>query len=290
MAGLNGKYDCPLFLKFLEESIKSEQEVDILQEFFGYCLQRKTQYNRFLLLLGAGSGGKSVVSFLLKEMAGEGNCGHVYLEDLADTGARADLEGKWVNICPVDDVRDMMSPHFKSVLSGEPVLAEIPERGAFTFITPCKYVVMSNHLPMEMEDAPDFRIRALVIRFNYIHEPDPGLPEKILPELPGIREWARQGLNRLIRNQGFTGHCNRSPGGGQSSALMDDVGLRKYDCASYDTCLTRAAMNFADLECTGCRKYEPLPLKYDPWVNREDTIIYMTTGGLSMPGTDRSAV
>ncbi|MBU0969353.1 MAG: hypothetical protein KKC20_01840 [Proteobacteria bacterium] len=213
MASSQTKYECPLFLKFLEESVKTGEGIKTIQEFFGYCLQRNEFFGRFLFLLNPGGSGKTVLAYLLREMLGDKNCSNLGIEDLGGLTARAGLEDKRVNICPVSDIRALVSPAFKSIVGGDLITAEDDDRGAFSFQCSCKFVVAANHLPMDVEKALDFERRALVVRFRYIPAQayDLFLPERIGVELPGIREWARQGLNRLVKNNGFTGHCDRVP-------------------------------------------------------------------------------
>lgn len=50
---------------------------------------------------------------------------------------------------------------------------------------------------------------------------------------------------------------------------------RKPDCAHYSDCLAHAAFNDNVLRCSGCRRYRYEAFEFDPFVNREDVIIYL---------------
>jgi len=50
---------------------------------------------------------------------------------------------------------------------------------------------------------------------------------------------------------------------------------RKPDCAHYDECLTECGKNSKPLRCCGCKKYKFQPMEIDPYVNKEETIIYL---------------
>jgi hypothetical protein len=52
---------------------------------------------------------------------------------------------------------------------------------------------------------------------------------------------------------------------------------RRPDCAHYDACLTAAALNSKQLKCSGCRKYQYKPFRFDAfvYVNKENPIDYL---------------
>jgi len=210
------KYDCPNFLKFLATSVKTKQGIDALQQFFGYCLQRQSQLNIFLFLVSPGGSGKSVVTALLREMIGPDKCSSLPVEDLGNIFTTGVLEGKWANFSTVSEIRALISPEFKSVLAEECVLARGNSGRVYSFRPHCKFIVESNYLPADLEGALDFQRRAVVVRFGFVPVRDPDLLSKLLPEIEGIRDWARQGLNRMVLNQGGTG---RPPEAGQKADI-----------------------------------------------------------------------
>ncbi len=210
------KYDCPNFLEFLATSVKTKQGIDELQQFFGYCLQRRAQLNVFLLLVSPGGSGKTVLTALLREMIGPDKCSSLPVEDFGNIFETGVLEGKWANFSKVSFVRSLISAEFKSALAEECVLARDKNGHVYSFRPHCKFIVESNHLPADLEEALDFQRRALVVRFGFVADQDRDLLSKLLPEIEGIRNWARQGLNRMVMNQGGT--CN-PPKAGQKADI-----------------------------------------------------------------------
>lgn len=64
----NHSADCPRWKAFLQKNLEGDPErIALLQEWFGYCLTPDTDKQRFLLMVGEGANGKSVVSAVLPE-------------------------------------------------------------------------------------------------------------------------------------------------------------------------------------------------------------------------------
>lgn len=71
----------------------------MLQEFFGYVLMPTTDEQKFLVLEGEGSNGKSAFMAAMNAVVGEGNCTNFSLEDLCENPfARWHTVGKLLNV------------------------------------------------------------------------------------------------------------------------------------------------------------------------------------------------
>jgi len=128
--------------------------------------------------------------------------------------APAELYGRWANIrndIPKATVSN--TGMFKEVIAGDPMKAEKKRKDPFFFNPTAKHLFSANQLPeMEVDDEAFFR-RILLVPFpETIPKPerDSSLGDKLEDELPGILNWAIEGLQRLLGNGSFTG--DRSPG------------------------------------------------------------------------------
>src|SRR5262249_22658916 len=73
--------DCPRWHAFLDHNLEGhEDRIALLQEWFGYCLTVDTTQQKFLMLVGEGANGKSVICAVQEGMLGSDNCSNVPLE------------------------------------------------------------------------------------------------------------------------------------------------------------------------------------------------------------------
>jgi putative DNA primase/helicase len=74
----------PQWEAVLQRNLEGDAErIALLQEWFGYCLARTTDAQRFLILAGEGGNGKSVILAALQAVLGSENVSNVPLEGLA---------------------------------------------------------------------------------------------------------------------------------------------------------------------------------------------------------------
>jgi len=128
--------------------------------------------------------------------------------------APAEIYGKWANIrndIPKETVKNTGT--LKEVLAGDPLKAEEKRKDPFFFRPTAKHLFSANQLPeMEVDDEAFFR-RILLVPFPETvpkADRDKHLADRLNDELPGILNWALEGLQRLLANGSFTG--DRSPG------------------------------------------------------------------------------
>ena len=91
--------DCPRWLAFLDRNFAGDlTKIALLMEWFGYLLLPDTRLQRFLLMVGDGSDGKSVVCAVIEALLGILNISSVPLEMFADKFRLAGTLGKLVNL------------------------------------------------------------------------------------------------------------------------------------------------------------------------------------------------
>ena len=206
----------PRFKAFLKEVVPSDTERQKLQEYAGYTLMHwALDYHKALFLVGPTASGKSTFLDTINAMLGEGTVSSLTPQQL--TGEKfsgAELHGKWANIrndIPAATVKNTGA--FKEVIGGDPMKAERKRKDPFMFEPTAKHLYAANELPATETDDEAFYRRILLVPFPETipeAERDKHLDDKLQAELPGVLNWAIEGLQRLMHNGGFTG--DRSPG------------------------------------------------------------------------------
>ena len=92
---------------------------------------------------------------------------------------------------------------FKWLVAGDKmVFMNSPEK-AFTFYPLCKLIMEANELPRHLGPAVGTRMLAVMFK-NRPETRDPLLFKQLKTEMPGIRAWALEGLERLIAQDMFS--------------------------------------------------------------------------------------
>jgi putative DNA primase/helicase len=206
---------CPLWQKFLSETIQTENPIQQLQEFFGYCMTKEVRYETCLFMIGDGGDGKSTVQTLLRALCGKANCTSVPLDGLEDQFQRSALYKKLVNMSAEVGSNAMDSQFFKLIVSGDEISAAFKHKNTFDFEPFVKMVFAVNKMPKIMDNTDGFYRKILPISFKRQFLPgdpdrDPFLVDKLMEELPGIFGWAMAGLARLRQRGCFDVDCDET--------------------------------------------------------------------------------
>ncbi len=195
--------DCPIWKRSLDQIFDNDAErIELLQEFFGYCLTRENDYEKALFLFGEGANGKSVVLYVLEELIGKENCSSIALEKFNDSHYIARLRDKLVNISLETNAKtNVYDNMFKAIVTGDTISADEKYGQPFQFKPYCKLLFSTNNMPRVGDKSEGYYRRLLILPFNRQfnkEERDPKLKYKIASsELDGIFLWALNGLKRL---------------------------------------------------------------------------------------------
>jgi P4 family phage/plasmid primase-like protien len=202
----------PLFTKFLAEIFEgdpdAEQKKAVILEALGYSLLPDCRFERFLLLVGAGANGKSVLLAVLAALVGTLQVSAVQPSQFDNRFQRAHLRGKLVNIITeIAEGGEIADAELKAIVSGEIITGEHKHRDPFEFrpIATCWFA--TNHMPHTRDFSDALFRRAIIVPFNRRFDGqgnDPNLKDKLQGERPGILNLALEGLARLIRQGRFT--------------------------------------------------------------------------------------
>lgn len=199
----------PTFERFLEDVFRDDRDRDekiqFVLEWMGLCLVPDTSFEKFVVCVGDGGNGKSVLLKLMAQLLGHENVYSAPIQRLSNRRALAELDGKLLLLSSEINENTVMDDGIlKQIVSGDMVEGERKYEHPFTF-TPCARVMLAtNHLPKLRDVTHAFFRRLVMIRFNRCftaEEMDMNLPAKLAAELSGIYAMAVAGL-RSLRERG----------------------------------------------------------------------------------------
>ena len=202
---------CPIWLQTLGEIFEPDadkvEKIQLLQEFFGYCLVPMTEMHKFLWVVGGGGNGKSLVLNVLTSLIGRENISFAQVERLQDKFVRAELCGKLVNISSEMSAQATIADgYLKQIVAGDVIEAERKHQPSFSFKPYSRMIGATNELPRLLDHSDGFFRRAMILTFNRQFteaEQDRGREGKLLAEVSGILKWAVEGLQRLLQRGHF---------------------------------------------------------------------------------------
>lgn len=202
----------PLFDRYIKRVLPDQSSREVLQEFHGYIFIRHLKLEKAMVLLGEGQNGKSVQFEITKALFGDVNVSTKSLGDLIDRDSgndnRAKLQDKLLNYGSEIRANVIDVDVFKRLVSGEPVAAREKYKTSFDLVNTCKFIFNANRLPKEIERTDAYFRRFLIVPYTVKiteEEKDPELHTKIIcSELPGVLNWAIEGLHRLMEQKKFS--------------------------------------------------------------------------------------
>lgn len=205
------------FVKAVAECFKgNEQQIPLFQELFGYCLTKTYKYQDIFYLVGDGGNGKGSMMRVLIKLVGSHNCSSFSLYQLTD-GEHIDyniagMRGKHANICgDVGTAKVKNTENIKKLSSHtDYVTGRNPGEKPVQFISYAKLIFLMNRAPETEAHTTGDNRRTRVINFINSFSEKAGEIKDIhavieeAGEMPGILNWAIEGLKRLEANKGFT--------------------------------------------------------------------------------------
>ncbi|MET9597852.1 phage/plasmid primase, P4 family [Streptomyces sp. NPDC006459] len=195
-----------------------------LQEWFGYVLSGRTDQQKILLLKGPTRSGKGTIARVMKEMVGEENIAGPPLSALGTNFGLASLIGKPLAV--IADAR--LSGNDSGVverlltISGEDTIdIDRKFRDIWTGKLPTRLMVLTNELPSFGDSSGVIARRFIVLNLtvSWLGREDTGLDAKLAAEMPGILNWALEGLARLER----TGRITQPESSQDAVMIMQDT-------------------------------------------------------------------
>lgn len=212
----DSKAECSNFIKFLDESFLGDKQSKYLaQEWAGYAMTAETKAQKFLMLYGQGGNGKGVYIDLISDCIGSENISNIPLNEIHKPFLRSCLQNKLANISSENESNgaSLNTQYLKLVTGEDVIMAEEKYKPAFAFKPTAKLIMSTNNMPHTKDTSIGFSRRLSILHFrNSVNEAnrDSNLKEKLRLELPGIFNYAMEGLKRLKENNYKFSECDVS--------------------------------------------------------------------------------
>ncbi len=177
--------------------------IDVLGEWFGYVISGRLDLHKILLMVGPTRGGKGAIARVLTALVGRRNVCGPTLNSLGGDFGLAPLIGKPLAI--ISDARfvgkngSVVVERLLSISGEDTLTVNRKYRDQWTGKLPSRLHVISNELP-KLGDASTAivgRIVLLLLARSWLGKEDHDLEPTLHAELPGILNWALNGLERL---------------------------------------------------------------------------------------------
>lgn len=198
---------CPpvAWMGFLAQLFPNDPEaIDLLAEWFGYCLTGDTSQQKMLCLVGPKRSGKGTIARILTRLLGVANVCGPTLSGLATNFGLWSLIGKRLAI--VSDARlssrsdqAIITERLLSISGEDSLTIDRKNLPPVTLRLPTRVMICTNELPRlaDTSGALANRFLVLVMHNSFFGREDTGLEARLTAELPGILCWALEGRQRL---------------------------------------------------------------------------------------------
>jgi putative DNA primase/helicase len=199
------KSGCPKWLEFLDSVFEGDKTLtDAAQRIFGYILMGGRPFlHKAFVLYGEGRNGKSVFLNTLMKIIGESNFSTVSLSNLDKPFSAVMLDGKIANILE-ETPTDKINPEiFKAAVGGGYVQMSRKHMDEYSAKVSARFIFACNKLPIFGDNTTGNLDRLFFLPFNRYYaesERDGDLEIKLEEELPGILNWAIEGI-KIVRTE-----------------------------------------------------------------------------------------
>lgn len=206
---------CPQWLEFLESTLPGDRQAhETIAEWMGYVLSGRTDLHKIGVLVGPPRCGKGTISRILKAMVGPNGWAAPTLARLSSEFGMASLIGK--SLAVMGDVRWTS----KYVIDAVPIMLGISGEDGFSIPRkhlkdwigklPTRLMLMSNDAPVFTDASGALAGRMVYVAFHrsFLGSEDLTLEGRLMTELPGILNWALEGLDQVTRLGTFTQSVN----------------------------------------------------------------------------------
>lgn len=201
----------PAWQAFLDQVLPDDrQSQDFLGEWFGYVLSGRTEQQKMAALIGKKRSGKGTIARVLSALVGKDHVSGLNLGTLGGTFGLEPFIGAALAVA--SDVRW----HSRSIGDAVQILLEVSgedhvtvnrkNKSAWKGRLGVRFMLMSNDTPTFSDRSGALVDRMIYVSFreSFFGREDTALTEKLMGELPGILNWALDGLDRLDARGAFT--------------------------------------------------------------------------------------
>jgi len=197
---------CPQWIEFLEDVFEGDPDsIRTLRQFMGYFISGRYDLEKILALIGPSRSGKGTIADMIDALMGPKSVESFTLKHLAGEFGLQNLVGKSVMIAA--DSRSAMKAEdmqtaierLLSLSANDKVIINRKNQKPLSMRLGVRPIIMSNELPafMDSSNAINQRMVMLKMRKSYIGREDHTLKRRVLSEVPGVFNWALEGLDDL---------------------------------------------------------------------------------------------
>lgn len=192
------------WLKFLN-SLFNKEDIDILQEYLGYCLLPTTDGQKCLFIIGKGGEGKSVIGKVLNSIFGNSMISLKLQKLLTNKFSLAQLNGKLVVF--EDELQDVSIKEidtFKSLITGNQFSIEEKYAREQQVNLYARFIILGNNI-LKHKNCTEYsfqrRLLLLLTKEKDVNRIDnPNIHNELIEEKDLIFMWLLKGLERLLKN------------------------------------------------------------------------------------------
>jgi putative DNA primase/helicase len=226
------------WLEFLKQLFGDDKEsIELLQQWFGYCLTGDTSQQKILMLIGPPRSGKGTIANVLQSLIGESNCCAPTLTSLSRDFGLQELLGKTLAVfgdARLSERTDQaqITERLLSISGEDSQSINIKHKAPFSTRLRTRMMIISNELPKLSDASGALASRLLILRFkkSFLGHENHNLKAELLAERQSILRWAIEGWLSLRHAGRFT-----APPSGLELA-QELVGLSSHIKAFVDEC------------------------------------------------------
>ena len=217
---------CPAIHEHFRAILKTETDVPILEELFGFLLLKEYQFEKAFMFIGNGRNGKGKTLELMKRFLGPENVSSIPIQQFeSDNYAAGELHKKLANLAgDIGRTALKTTGMFKTLTGRDFISAGRKYLTRLNFTNYAKLIFAANELPLSYDLSVAFFERWILLEFpftfvsqevfsNATEEEsrmlkliDTSIIDKISKpdQLSGLLNVALDGLSRLLDNKGFS--------------------------------------------------------------------------------------
>jgi putative DNA primase/helicase len=226
------------WLRFLETVWPEDREsIDTLQEIFGYLLTADKSQQKIFLIVGPPRSGKGTIATVLTKLLGDGNVSNPTLASICETFGLEPLIGK--SLALINDARigsrqdqAQIAERLLNVSGNDAIDINRKYKKAWTGRLGARIIIMTNELPhfTDASGALPSRLIVLQMKNSFLGKEDISLIDRLIPELPGILNWAIEGWARLYQRRRFVQPASAAEAIADLEAMSSPVGSFVKEC------------------------------------------------------------
>lgn len=238
---------CPQWESFLVSILGDDvQSYELMQEIAGYLISGQNDQEKIFQIVGPSRAGKGTARDVYKALVGEESTTETGLENLKSRFGLMNVVGKSLLVIPDAEQSKKITGTpvelLKSISGNDGVTIDRKGIDPWSGKLGVRILLVANEFVKFHDPTGALHRRLLTISLtrSFVGKEDRGLKTRLLTELPGIFNWALEGLERLNKRGHFV----------QPESAMEDI-QDQADAAAPMTAFLRETYEAGDLAMDG---------------------------------------